>query len=1698
MMRRLLLLALAGAAVGCCSGIDRARADADAYVSQRQVIRVGVLVSSAVDMGGTYGNENPDPHVFYVLDARTDLKPSGVELTNPLAPSVITGNILARWKNRVKMTYNATRQQGDPAFQSGTAEYSLFQIGARVTKNMGCYWEVDLDNVTSEDLAQFDLLYIHTHKANVNFTTDQIVRLRRFVDGGGTLWLDNCGGFTLTAGNPFLIDVQFANGGGASSGAVIGAPNHPLLTYPYALTREEVQYMGDKFVGGYYLYNDRSNPADPTQVDAAPGRDAANPPGGSFMVPVVWNSRGLAASSEVLPNSGWRPYVLAGQLGAGRLVMSAMDSGCAVNDYVGGWNAGYGGNSAAISGESLQGAHPRDLKFLYNMVSWASAHTTPLTDVRRSGGTSERLASALEEKWSPTPPNGGLNVGGVALYKHCVYFVDTACVLHCFNASPGEDLDNDGNTDDGVQDYILGAPYDELWRLDLKGLGTNVRGASAPTIVQFYDPTFTGGGSPGAFANPLDRDLVVVVLSDGTVVAARALPRASTSGLPLAPATNVDWVVSANTSGAIPYALSSASNPGGQVPPVPAAAWAEGVVFVALNTSNGGRIAAIDPRSGTSAFHLGRSLSSSSGSAESMVPDTSVTLPEFWTTPTVGYIRDETTGAIDKVISCQMAGTGAAGGRPASLSTILFGAKGEPLAYTGTTRKYRCTRSTGWWWVYGQNGDDNANLRPRVYNRNGTTTVELKYTTASSPGANEYTILWENNEVRVVVGALDPALGQLYADYTLDWAPASSVTAAQKVNIRSALVVPERANAGNYAMGGPPALAPTDIEYYNALLTAGTSGAGPGTSTLTAAKEAGTQTAIKWSYPVHNGVDTQVAGTTISLTPRIKQTDQTIAGVGQYVCDVRFIGSPAVRNDVVYAVATANVRANPSGTGGTAVSLLCAFRANPIITIETGSPISSPNTAVRVRQPNVFAQPSASAPPMIDIPQAQLGIDTASGTIKINSFAKGQLPAECGGTSLPFIVQIGTEGEMLVTDNPDYQSFGVSTRIAPAGTLDNLLWYVVIPADLVLPSSVSFSITSPTIQSTSIGRATSGPSVQGTVIWVGWENGCVLSFDADPGANDPSVQGPGSQVPIYTGVFASGTEQTGHLRWISPTTAGPVMVPPAGSGNLLAVNSLGGMRSFEDTMTVVADARRLIEVNAAGEAVWVCEGSRSYSVAGGDLPVYLTDPNSGNVVPSNPGSRTGVQVVKTVPWARPSVVRHVSLNDLMVVDTGNNRVLQVDRGGNVAWEISEFYDSFKHVLRAGDPLSLNEPTDCAFWTEFFPNLTSWFQVMGMTYRYDQPGFVVHYLIADTGNYRVIEVVDVYDSAGRVVTPNDASGSPLSFTLRRQVNFVSSTYGSQNKRYRYRGTVRLTVADSILPTAWQTGAVVRYLTLAAIDNARLVDPATPARSAAAFGETTAGPGGSLVVLKEDGTALGVINRIRIPLVAAPDPGNDADYWSMPVVAPTYVSYFIEVTNGTPMLKVLCCDANGCYQARPQFVARADGFTETVLDVEWLLTAQDYYLMTGKRLQASSIRRLNAGAGNAVVAATPALHQFLIVNRYSGDDDPTVFGGNDAEKAALDVRTRTQGEVFVLNPALFSLGLRPAAAGILGFGYQPDYIFNAGAGTLVANPAASIVRRIPNEVPVNSGGFKGFSRLIGDPTRATSSSVLEQPASADRPQ
>ncbi len=1722
---------------------NRAAADATTYTTTKRQIRAAILTSSAINVQGAPGKispENPDPHVFYVLDSRTDLKPLGMDFVNPLAPPVITSTIYQRWADRVRAGFV------DPAFGVNTAQSQIFRIGAPITKNMGAYWELNLDSASDEDLRQYDLLYLHSHRQKAIFSPELKEKLRKFIEAGGTLWVENCGSFTFDSQNPFLYDVSmqadYTLPGNAS--AVVANANHPLLSYPFVLAAREVQNLGDKFrsdpnsggrflLSGYYLYAAK-DPADP-----APGLPAVNPPGGQTLVPIVWNSLGIAAVNASTPPAAWRPLILAGQVGAGHILFASQDSGCTINDYVGGSSAGYGGNSAAISGDVLAGASPTDMKFCYNLAAWTGAHTTSQTDTRHSSGTAERIAGALTEKWPVPPSAGAARSGGATLFKHCIYSVDGNLILHCYDAKPGQDLDGDNNPDDGLPDAIYGLPYDEIWNFDLTSVAPGAIGASTPTCYEFYDPGSTGVS--GGLQNFPNREQVVVVMSNGVVVALRALPRLAVNGFPLAPIgvqyagppnpnpMIVDWVLNTGSvTGLIDYPA-----PVSPTTQVPAATWSEGVLFVAVNSNSGGsvsgRVVAIDPRGmgnggAKSAFNPSAGLGPSG--LDSQVPIQPGT-PPFVGAPTIGYVRDNALGVLDKMIYVHTDRPSSGSPAPQSLRAIPFGSKGEQLTRQALSNNF-ISRSTGTlppvpWFRADPSAPGTASLAlgQRVYatytdpaNGNFYAT-ELKFTgmAAAAPGPNnEYAapkpVAGNQPQVVIVSNSLTfPPNGanslpgpilltdivlspnvKIFADYTLDWTlNNTNDPTLNKAGVRTVLSVPDINNSGNL-LGGPPALAADDTLYY-AVDTSGTAGGNEGRGVVFAvAEQAAARTILRWTYSMHNGFPLKLNnGTTLQVPPRLRQLDQatqiaTGSTIGTYITDVQFIGSPAVRKDVVYAVGRANI-------GTQVASVLCAFRANQEFVLHLNTPIDK-SQIVTVYQINPIKRQNgsggkeqivvaASGQPGVR-GGAPLTVDYDSGTIRINAMANPGPVTNFFSASLPFVVQVGTQEKIVSGTQIDVIGGGEQGRTIGAPGVDNLLWYAVIPAN-------SLALNSPF---GSPGLVYSSPSVQGDTIFLGTyqdqgpiqvRGGYILAIDADPGANDPAAQKSGAQIELVTPIG-----QLNHLRWVQRVGSAPVLSAPVASENVLAVNSPNGTHAYEDAFTIIADSNRLIEVNSAGEAVWTCDGTRTFGAAGGDIAQFI---NNGQQI--NPQASTGVPVVHKIPFARPAVARRIGTNDFLVVDTGNNRVVEIDRGGNIVWEVHRLFDDMLGLLRPGDPLALNEPSDCAYATEYTPSLNGWFAANGMPYTYNNlPGFIVHYLITDTGNFRVIELVDVYNSAGQPVRPS-VGGNPTSFTLLRQLYFASSTFGTQGKRYRYRGVQRSvqlngTLKGTAFYDANKADTALRRFTLAAITNYRLGSGSTVANNTA---DAEIGGGGSIVVMDESGAPISSVTNLAIPTGAT-------SYRLQPINNPTSFSKFdiYDVNTKKAVFHYLLSDANGCYQLR----SGLDANNNPIMVVEWILSNDDYFSMTGKRLNATSIRRLNTAV---VDPAMPGfgLHRFLIANRFSGGDlIPAVFGITQNVPKGSEFN----GEVFEIDPSTYNPLI------VNGHGYIRDYSIN-GANFLVANnslngtPQASIIWRSPSELvpnfvagsPQNINGV--VARFIGSPDRATSTSTLEKPSYADRP-
>lgn len=511
------VLALAGLlALGWL--LEAAWASGFEYASEKRQVKVAnLLVQSARARTGP-GNdpsrinlENPDPHIFWILE-RSPWKPATWEFINPLAPSVVTQEILDRWDFR----YAAGGT--DPNF--GTPGSRVVNLGDPLPKWSGAYWEVLLCEENFQALLQYDLLLITNHSITA-FTTAERDLLRRLVDAGAIILVDDCGGMRVThasdegqiptsdfnsilggdddapppsgdglldtdsayfntsyfsrwgagrdteialptSAEGFFTPLQFASDGGASGYARIAERYNPLITSPYWLTQTELNEIGDKGISQYRISHYDENVlypvilnsayADPGMTDSAVDPDANRPYG--------------------------QPHISMGYYGEGILIATAGDIGCAINDDV------TGGPMFSINNQRNSGywcgidfsspdTDPRPIgsvKFVVNAVSLAAKYRGGFGGPRQQGSVTTHIPNSLnpaaEADVVSDETQTGLQWAGFAgqsaghsaasTANNVVYVMVPAAggnthYLVALDGMTGRDLDGNGSVDDGLR-----------------------------------------------------------------------------------------------------------------------------------------------------------------------------------------------------------------------------------------------------------------------------------------------------------------------------------------------------------------------------------------------------------------------------------------------------------------------------------------------------------------------------------------------------------------------------------------------------------------------------------------------------------------------------------------------------------------------------------------------------------------------------------------------------------------------------------------------------------------------------------------------------------------------------------------------------------------------------------------------------------------------------------------------------------------------------------------------------------------------------------------------------------------------------------------------------------------------------------------------------------------------------------------------
>lgn len=1215
--RILSVIIILGTVVALCPAAD---AGAFTYAGKRKRINCGVVgLFDHVDSAGRrfYRNDASIVQVlpaaavslFTKLDALTSMKPTGWTLENPLA---------------------ATQDKFDPS-----------------------YWIVSVSS--ARNLSRMDVLYF-PGAGVISLTDEERENLRRFVDGGGVLWVDNAGGgaqpgqpLTFATNSPFFItQVGFATGGQSGADYPVSR-HHPLVSSPYWLTEIDIMSIGIRGMACYYDL--------PT-----PGMSPTEPMSYDFLYQVV-----DAMDTNVGGPLG-KPSVVANTYGSGRVVATA--------NFVG---------KACLQQEPYS---LPSLKLAYNIMAYPSSWTDIRKGPRHTGASIDTLgANRLVEKWSMLvgSPEDNKETAPV-IYKNTVFYTH-GNTLYALDAK-GDD--NFGLWPKGPNGEVI------IWSWQ----STDGGKLSAPAVATVQNPDATDPN-----CTPIEA---VMVMSDrGTVYVLDAFPL-NAIGIPISP---INELYSFDTQPG-----SSTSNSRWPSPPIYINGWLYAV-------SGEGRLYANNPcLAKWKTGHPGVTLMGAEPVWQ--VPDLTATPPGAFKAvprcgPAFGYMRGIYSGAI--VGSVWWYNAPATVPPPASAQNDHIWA----VPITVSNDRVRVTNRA-------------ANTAELVVNfpgyihapdpTNPASTLRILADDGSTPipivGDPQLNMNMGGTStpgfITVTTASPLPTSARIYASYSLTYGPGTSLVKLDteidpKIPV-STTPDPAMTHAPTI-IPGSPAIGPDNMSYTTGQRASQAPNDG---GSVLAYLYDGSNTGggkLKWNYFLHSGLD---AASAAAYLPG--PSSRVIPGVVRdQATDLMMINpqpssSPAISGGKVF------VTVSGDAAGGAPRGALLCFKANPEFVIRltksggydaSGTPIKTPKSLykegghghyeVRIWQPNLI-NTASGAIPFQDARRVSGGanVDYDTGTITFSDFAQPKLQTMGGVETNTFSPSLPVWVFLDGVEVPiDWSTWGpgskvgataISTSTSDSVDLNgwnNLLWYYVVPS----------------YNGTACTGVHSPPTVIGTTVYFVTDDGVLYALDTETGESKSQQT---SQKPLWVQKIGTGT---GSLR--------DAAVSVAGSNGVLMVPGPDGLHAFTNTSTLVADNNRLLEIDGAGDVSWSADS--------------ITWPATN---PSTPGVQ---MAVKQGPVNKPGRARYASTGEILFANTGADQVCKIDKSGMVGYDSASglsarwIYEKFadpRHLLSSGQPTKLRGPTDAVMWQETEPIQA------GNT----PPTSVVHCLIADSGNSRILDLV----------------------------------------------------------------------------------------------------------------------------------------------------------------------------------------------------------------------------------------------------------------------------------------------------------------------------------------------------------------------
>ncbi|MBX3117813.1 MAG: hypothetical protein KF784_02025 [Fimbriimonadaceae bacterium] len=1436
MIRRILTLAV-------MIGLVTAFSAGQVSQAQKSVdIRAGIVITRS------YSGQNFNPYVWYLLDLNRRSKPAGWNFYNPAAPTRVTPAVNARWPG--------------------------LALNAPVTKRDAPYWELDLDGASDSQMASFDVLHLGIGRA-FSLNSNEREKLRRFMENGGVLWVEAYGDASpmdLVNAMPIAFSVSTANIGGVPN--LVADYTHPILNFPNQIGADQLRTMQE----------DRIAPAARgiTYADlAAAGYGGLVP----IQSPLVADSFRLSPIAED-PGGA---FIAVGSVGDGHMVVTirgianAISGSTAVNAN----NSGFGGGpyvpniGVTSAKEFYRRSGDAACNLAVNIVNLASGFNQSSKGSHRQNSSPIDLGAPLLKSFfgSLVLAPGNLNYVPPAVYKGLVFVVNDNRIF-AFDSRPSQDLNGDGNPDDGIQDFVFGANEDLVW--SSQALPGPI---SAPIVVEVP--------SAGGTVNQL-----AVVDFSGNLRIFNALP--NTPALNMAPVATI-----APPANFTPFDTSLT----GRGPY--SATYHDGLYFVVDETpsgfTNNGRVWV--------------------ASADSLAKVTSAndwlvggpTNPIFQRasgSATVGYIPIyDNSGGLDRVLYIPTR-PGPPGGPTAGMISIWLGARGEkPVSFgqSGTLLNVQTRANLQGLDVY---------LPPASPSPLG---VKLTILDPSGvPYSTAQLDTWFTGAVTQTSGLVTftlkpavvlPANIGVRIDYTLDWGTGSPATNAQLV--RGTVNFPDDSSRSRRVLHN---LALSSHGTIHAVLGNQTSG-----GTYFAIREENGRGTFRLLnryelYPEHRFTLNQTVTTTYPETltdndPLKSLIPAIVLGSGRFA-NLAFKSGPTVLGDVAYVMAGASVGFVPT-------SIVMAFDADPepaeikFEGLTSGFSLIQPDFA----RSDTKTQPTA----FNTVQSSQVNYEADAGRIRIdNLMTTSRGPVQNAlSRSQPVILRRNGQPDVLI--EPDRNGSKWNT----------LLWYTVYHGyqndspPLVTGNTVFFASRSAL------------PDIVSGVPFGSWsESGLLSALDADVSPNNaflkadntrpwlqqlnhlqfpaPGVFSPNPSLrwPQFTGVTNFTQWRTRLFQTVldnSNTAFGVV----GGDGSLFSW-SPAGLFGFNKADFVVVDEGRVARFDPAGNPLWSSDSS------------VLTSPtvDGGN---SN----------STKPLVRPTKAYAMNSREYLIVDTGADRIVRMDINGRESRSITGLQldptfgapDGFK----TNGPTNLSQPRDVVSYVSFEASPAGFADAKPLEYW-------VHYLIADTGNKRLIELVDRYEADPVTLR----RGDPVLYTANNQralgVLIWHSPSNLSGKQFDYNSVARVWSEPTAGSGQWVFAAGIGSALPARVDFGLDVPTPTSIR------ESVAGNGG-VVVFDANGSF--VINEVTVP-------GNPADIFWNPTTAswnsPLKNQYQKRIGNVSSVtmrnvidpnfgqrLAIMFTDDEGVFEIIQPAVASGNLDPTAGWQVRWMITREAFKFM-----------------------------------------------------------------------------------------------------------------------------------------------------------